>query len=83
MDKKLHYVHTIEHFSSIKEHTIGAHNMDESQNIYTSFKKPELKGYNLYDSIYIKYRKWQLICSVKADLWFQGLGYREMQERDY
>lgn len=41
-------------FSSIKEWTLDIHNsMHESQNNHADGKKPDKKGYILYDSMYI------------------------------
>lgn len=51
---KLWYTHVIEYYSAIKkERTISIHNnMDDCEMHYANWKKPDSKGYKLYDSIF-------------------------------
>lgn len=75
----------MERYSAIKEQMFDAcNNMDELQNNYAESKKPDIKEYKLYDSIYIRYRKCKLIYSVKKqNCCFKGVDHREVGGRDY
>lgn len=42
-----------------KRTTDGSNNIDKSQNNYAEWKKPNEKGYILYDFTYVKFQKMQ------------------------
>lgn len=56
---KLDYFHTVEYLSVIDRNELLIHhnNVNNFQNKYAEWKKPEKKEYIMYDSLYIKLKK--------------------------